>query len=326
MIDPFWRFQKEDMLLFHQSDLSALARCPAQLGYKRAGLPTKSNSAMAFGSVIHDVLEYMERHFYELRIEHAHKLKTVAYAQGYNQIVFNAKQRFVHYWNPMNIEAICDPVPPDGWLPRQGYNELRTRGIDAIQKYGELIRFDDSELLATEYSFRVPIVGTVDEDTGEPHELAGSVDRLAVRHYLQKPVVAIDDWKSGRDYKNLRHNLQFTAYSYASTQKEFWTGAVGGEDGYGVERGTQLYERFADTPRRNTWINLRLFKFQDAGWRGPQDYERFKLAILQFAALIKADIFPLTISGEVCQYCEFRSICGGIGVPDDNYGKPGTKL
>lgn len=312
-------------MLLHQSDLAALARCPAQMGYRKAGLPSKTNSAAAYGSVMHHSIQVLERHLHEAR-----QKPPTEFASAYQSAVKSALETFVHYWNPLNIEAICDPVPNDGWLPRQGYSEMRTRGIDAIKKYADLIRYDDHELLATEYGFIVPIEGTWDDDLQEPHFLAGSVDRLALRHYLRNLSVCIDDYKTGKDYKYLRHNMQFSAYCYASTQREFWVGfdgLVSGhrmvEDGFGEERGNELFTRLAECGRRGTWINMRTFKFQDAGWRGPRDYARLCLAVEQFAAMYKADIFPLTIYGEVCQYCDYRSICGGTGLPDDDHGKPG---
>ena len=293
-------------MLIHQSDLAAWSRCAAQYGYKRAGIADKSNSASAYGSVMHHALQVFER----TRI-----------TDGFDTAVRSALETFVHYSNPLNIEAVCEPVPNDGWLPRQGYSELRARGIEAIKKYADLIRFDDHELLATEYSFIVPIHGTWDYDLGQPHELAGSIDRLAVRHYSRKVAVCIDDYKTGKEYKYLRHNLQFTAYAYASLQPEFWLGAQG-EDGFGPERGQALMERFAEAGRRGTWINMRTFKFQDAGWRGEKDYARFTLAVEQLTASIKADIFPLSITGENCHFCPFRDFCGGVGLADDAHGDP----
>jgi hypothetical protein len=50
-------------------------------------------------------------------------------------------------------------------LPRQGYSELRQKGIDTLRKYASLIAFDDHETLGLEYSFQVPIDGTWDNGT-----------------------------------------------------------------------------------------------------------------------------------------------------------------
>lgn len=294
-------------VLLHQSDLSALSRCAAQYGYARAGWRDETNSAAAYGSVMHSALQVLEH-------ERAH-------GTPFEQCVMKALEHFVYYWSPLNIEAITEPVPGDGWLPRQGYSELRARGVDSIRKYADLIRYDDLELLGLEYSFIVPIAGTWDDELREPHHLAGSIDRLAIRHYSRFPAVAVDDYKTGVKPKYLRQHLQFSAYCYASTTPEFWTGNRG-EDGFGQERGMAMYERTLDYARRGTWINMRTFKFEDAGWRGPIDYQRFALAVEQFVAMVRADVFPLTISGEVCKHCPYRKACGGTGIAPEDHGKP----
>lgn len=71
-----------------------------------------------------------------------------------------------------------------------------------IRKYFDICDFDDIELPGTEVSFMVPIDGTWDEDLGEPHYLAGSIDRLVVRHYRRQPVVGVDAMRSCRRAKH----------------------------------------------------------------------------------------------------------------------------
>lgn len=293
-------------MLIHQSDMAAYNRCPAEFGYRRAGIPGAQTSASAYGSVMHYALQVFER----VRVQ-----------EGFDLGVTKAKETFRFYWNPQHIEAICEPVPAKGWLPRQGYSELLNRGSDAITKYADLIRFDDHELLATEYAFYVPVLGSWDYEANAPHYLAGSVDRLAARHYSRALAVCVDDFKTGKEQRYLRHNLQFTAYCYATTQLDFWTGGAM-EDGFGLKRGTELFERFANAGRRGTWINMRLFKFQDAGWRGPIDYQRFALACDQLALAIQSNIYPLTLNGESCTFCSHRDTCGTTGVAPDDHGKP----
>ena len=94
----------------------------------------------------------------------------------FEQALRKSLETFAHYWSPLNIESVCTPVPADGWLPMQGYSVLRRKGLDTIRQYADLIRYDDNELLATEYPFIVPIVGTWDEDENDTHWLAGSID------------------------------------------------------------------------------------------------------------------------------------------------------
>lgn len=294
------------MAVYHQSDLASWARCAAQVGYKRAGLPDKTNSAAVYGSVMHHALQVLERELHS--------------STPFEVALRKSLETFAHFWMPINVEQICEPVPEDGWLPRQGYSELRVQGLDTIRKYAELIRFDKHELLATEFPFIVPLPGTWDEQLGEPHWLAGSIDRLASRHFQRKLALCIDDYKTGREYEHLRYNLQFSGYALASLQREFWVGARG-ENGFG-DRGEELFQRFEGAGRRGTWISLRKIKFVDAGWRGPIDYARFTLAIEQMHASIAADIFPLSISGSTCRYCSFRNSCGGVGLPDNDHGQP----
>ena len=127
---------------------------------------------------------------------------------------------------------------------------------------------------------------------------------------------------TGKDYGtrkgDLRWNVQFTLYSFATTQEKFWT------DAWGQEEGTELFTRFSVLARRGTWISLKNgVDHQDAGWRGPQDYARGWAAVRGYVKAVKADIYPLSLTGDVCFFCAFREgICGGVAVPDEDYGRP----
>jgi hypothetical protein len=156
----------------------------AEHGYSHAGAPTTTNSAAAYGSVMHHALQVFERER--------------AVGVTFELALQKSLDTFVHYWHPTAIEAICEPVPTDGWLPTHSYGALLNRGIDALKKYADLMRYDDHELLATEHTFMVPILGSWDEDLGQPHILAGAVDRLAVRHYKRAEYLCLDDWKMSR--------------------------------------------------------------------------------------------------------------------------------
>lgn len=306
-------------VIVHQSDLGSWNYCPARLGYEReaqmgSGMPSDQTSRSAYGSVLHHAMHVLER----------------------DGDLDRAIQTFLYYWHPLNIEAICPPVPRDGWMGYDSYGEMRKRGVDTLRKYADLMRYDDHELLALEYEFLVPLRGT-------NLWLAGTVDRLAVRWYRRYETVCIDDYKTGQQKWNLRWNVQGTAYAYASLQPEFWLGAEGEfqrltgerrhyksagftrqdplEDGFET-RGHELNARFEEAPRRFTWINLKDFKIVDGGWRGPQDYERLKLAAQQVTASVNAGIFPLRLDGETCKFCTFRRTCGGVGLPDDEHGDP----
>jgi hypothetical protein len=306
------------MATYHQSQIKAWADCPAKVGYEMGGMPTSQNSFMAYGTVMHVALEMLERKAVEARQQA--KRNSVEYEKAYAEAVQTAVDTFLWTWSPLNIETVCDPVPADGWAPGHGYSELRTKGVDALRKYAEIRRYDEHELLATEFSFNVPIPGTWDYDLDEPHRLAGTVDRLCARKIKRLEYLSIDDFKTGAIPVALRQEVQFSAYAMASTQREFWTGDRG-EDGFG-ERGEEMFARFDGAARRGTWISLKTFKFIDAGWRGPIDYKRFAISVEQIHASIAQEIFPLSISGTRCRYCEFRRGCAGTGVPNDKHGDP----
>lgn len=289
--------------LVRQSDLQSWAYCPQRFRLERLGVRESGNSAAAFGTVMHHALHYYER----------------------TRDLDGALRTFFYYWHPLHLEELAEPVPRDGWLPNHSYGELRERGERIIREYAEFMRFDEHEVLALEYQFVVPVVGT-------PHYLTGTVDRLSVRWHKRKEIVSIDDLKSGRQKWNLRHNVQGHAYAYASTRPEFWLGGqatarrpfIDDEvqqvcEGFGQERGLELALRFEDAPRRFNWINLTDGKQVDGGPRGGLDYQRLAIAVSQIAASFDAGIYPLSITGDTCTYCPFRHSCGGVGIADEAY-------
>lgn len=252
-------------------------------------------------------------------------LERMVHAEGISvrEATDRAVKTFLYYWHPSNVEALSEPVPPDGWLPQQSYLQLRERGVTTLQRYAEMVGIEDQEVLALEFGFHVPVEGTWDDELGEPHMLLGTVDRLCVRRRRGRALLCVEDLKTGKDQTYLRHNLQFTTYAFATLQREFWVGHKG-EDGFGEERGHDLWRRFQRVERSGTWINLKAHKVQDAGPREAIDYARLKLCVEQYAALIAAEIFPLSISGEHCQFCPYRKVCGGTGLAPDEDGHIGA--
>lgn len=162
--------------IIHQSDLQSWNRCPRELYYERTlgGEFSTQNSGSAFGTVLHHAMHVLER----------------------ERDLDGAIKTFLYYWHPLNIEALCPPVPTEGWLPMHHYGELRKRGVDTLRKYTDVLRHDDHELLALEYEFVVPLRGV--EFNGRSVFLAGTADRLAVRWYRQRETLCIDDFKTGK--------------------------------------------------------------------------------------------------------------------------------
>lgn len=248
-------------------------------------------SALSYGSVMHHAVYVLEKY----------------------RSLDKAIATFRHYWHPHNIEAICDPV--DNWIMGHTYSTLLAKGVSSLELLWDKMQLQDYEVLALEYSFVVPILGTKDVD-GEPILLGGTVDRLIARTINRKPKLCVEDAKSGRKYRNLRQNLQGTAYVYATTQPEFW---MGNPDYYldGFPEGAALMAQYEDVERRFTWLDLNEAAWSTGGTRDEQDYRRFALAAQGVYDSIQAGIYTLNISGDTCTYCEFQNVCGGIGISED---------
>lgn len=90
----------------------------------------------------------------------------------------------------------------------------------------------------------------------------------------------------------LAHDLQFSAYAYASTRREFWATFADGD---------QLFGRVSEYPRWGEWVALAVPKRMDAGPR-TQLHDN---AVDQIADSLAMGIYPPTISGDVCNYCEY---------------------
>jgi hypothetical protein len=230
-----------------------------------------------------------------------------------------ALETFTYYWHPLHIEALCPPV--DTWIMRDSYSSLLATGREAIRRFFDLLTVDHGELLALEYEFIVPLHGVLDPVDGSTVVLAGTIDRLVARQKKRYPILDFDDLKTGKKYTYLRHNIQGTTYAYASTQPEFWLGwPEYHTEGFGA-RGPELQERFARAARHFNWIDLKAMAVNDGGFRGERDYQRMKYAAQQVVNSIRAEIFPLTLVGEVCQWCDFRDSCAVVGI-DEKEGDP----
>lgn len=279
-----------------QSDLASWSRCAQQKHLQdeqRAGRLSKDPeqlSPTAFGSVMHHALRVMEEwHLF-----------------GRPDPLGYARQTFEYYWDQDNIHLICPPVTI--WTPRETWTGLLRKGLALLDVYWEQLQRDVGKVLGLEVEFNLPLV--ID---GEEHLMHGTMDKLTLRR-SGRSFINVEDFKTGREYIGLRWNLQFTIYTWATLQPAFW-------DAWGDE-GPGLSARFANMPRRGTWIDVRGgIKRRDAGYRADLDWQRMKVALREYIRANKAEVYPLTLTGSVCRYCPFREgICGGVPVPEETYG------
>jgi len=322
------RYNEHGGVIVRQSDLSSWSRCNLQKHYQDQAKadPTAAQghalSATVFGTVVHYSLLTMEK------LHHA----------GKEEALDIGIATFEHYWDPKNISSIAEPV--DIWIARQTYGGLRDRGRTLLKSYYDLLEKDDGKLLALEYEFAVPLI------IGDrQHTLTGTIDRMAVRKWYGTPYFSIEDFKTGKQPYYLRQNIQGSAYSYASTQPEFWISDIypsfdaetmeGMEKyfakmGYRVHDGTKTWwwsgparkEITELASRRFRWVNMQEIKYADGGWRGPDDYARLQLAVAAYVKAQENEVFSPVLDGVVCQYCPFQRSCGGTGLPERDHGMP----
>jgi hypothetical protein len=322
--EPQLKYNEHGGIIVRQSDLSSWQRCQLQKFYyaQAAADPDapqpRQLSATVYGSVIHYALLIMEQLHHE----------------GRQDACEVAVATFEHYWNPENIDQLDGISKVTQWLPRQTYGGLRERGRRVLRDYYRLLIKDDAHLLALEYQFAVPI-----SVSGRIHTLTGTVDKLEVRRKYGKPFIDIRDFKTGRQPTYLRYNQQGSAYAYATTRYEFWEGWA--ESGMGelpaFERDTvamleKLFESYGFrlhthheldaewAARRFTWVNMHELKHVDGGWRNERDFARLKLAIDAYVRANEAGIYSPNVTGDVCFFCPFKTTCGGLALPDEDYG------
>lgn len=297
-------------MLIRQSSLASFSYCAQRWEYESRAKNDPSMpqgerlSATIAGSVFHYVLEVMQRMVHE----------------GRDDALETALATFDYYWDPAHTAEICEG-PPTVWMPRQTWGGVRSQSKLVLpEAYEWMSKGVGSKdvLLGTEVSFDIPFYLPGDD---EEHTLHGTIDRLVLRMIDRRPVLGIDDWKTGKRPFHLQYATQWTAYSWASLHPAFWTqfmevpGFDELEERLLAKRGFSLYPAPDDKPvvaRRGRWLAVRdgAFKAHDAGWRDEQHYRRLMLMIQQYVAARRLGVHPLTTDTEKCRYCPFNQICG----------------
>lgn len=237
---------------------------------KQPGVQREQSSALSFGTALHDAVMVMEQ----------------------AQDLQRGLDRFRETWDDLSILDI----EYDYLMPRNSHASYLDQGLRSIRDWWFLIQWESDVVLGREYPFTVPI--------GE-HTLTGTIDKVALRTLKGgEPVVLVSDYKTNskaptRDY--LAHDIQFSAYAYATTRPEFWAN---------IPDGDVIFKQYADARRFGEWVHLRTTKRLDAGPRVDYHYNRLRYAIDMIAQADELGIYPPNISGEACEYCEYRKPCG----------------
>jgi len=252
-----------------QISQSSLKKCTRQFYYSKilnlGG--DQTGSLTALGSVWHFSVDVYEQYDHDIDL---------------------ARRTFIRYWE--NPDALG--VHIDFWHKGTTKEGLRKRGLQMLDRYHELAPWRQGRMIGTEIKFVVPI--------GD-QELKGFIDKLWYRPGQKR--IEVIDFKTGSFVpRKLRHNIQFTAYCYATERPEFWENVPGFEDGY---------ERFKGWKRAGWWYHARNNKMFNAGGRGTEDYRRLSLAVGQLVEAVEKDVYPLDVSGENCGWCPYaESVCG----------------
>lgn len=206
----------------------------------------------------------------------------------YDNDIDLAVKTFRYYWN--HVDELGESI--DWYPPRSSHQSLEEHAVEMLERYHDLAPWKGGQLVGTEIEFIVPL--------GRSHEIRGIIDKLFWRPSVNE--LQVIDYKTGVSVpKRLRYNLQFTAYLYATTRPEFWSG---------IPEWEGFWKRAMTAKRVGQWYHARNNKMFNAGYRDDTDYKRLLLAVDQMEAAINADVFPLTIEGESCGWCPWIEDCG----------------
>lgn len=266
---------------FSPSLVKTWMRCPLQAKFRYVdGIPDDSRSGPAeFGTAVHAALEHYNQHG----------------SKG------AAEELFERLWE----EVIADPEVD--MPPRTSFASYRDKGLKMIAEYVESRKWATDVVIAYEHRYCVPF--------GD-HELSGIVDMLSVDEGNR--TVNVVDYKTGKkpNTDNLNLDIQFTAYLYATTCREFWTGVDGSDKYVGLPNGDKLYEKYKDFEKVGFWLDLRNAKSYNVGQRGEADLVRLYRCLDQIEKAMELEVFVPDISGDTCKYCAYQEQCPSYLMPD----------
>lgn len=322
-----------ESLTIRQSDLSGFSYCAMRQHYERSMIGNRLGhklprlSATIYGSVLHECLESMQR----------------AVVAGEQDALVSAQKKFTHLWRPENITEVPGVEGwPNVWVQKKNSGMYAAAAALSLQGAYDWM-LDQVELkeilLATEQQFDVPLL--LD---GTWHWAHGTIDRLSLTLGSGKskpPVLHIKDWKTGKKPEYLQYAMQWTFYSWASTQKEFWAPFLevpGFSDLLDAlyARGFSLYGEtdLPMVPRRGAWLSAQngSFSESDCGFRSDAHFQRMFLTVRNYIHAQQGGFTPLTTDTQKCNFCVFNGnhevlkddpdvpTCGDVPLPVFQHG------
>lgn len=273
------------MTTLRQSDIKLWLKCPLAWRFANVEkLPRLQGGALTYGSILHDCVFHLET----------------------TRDLDAAIERFERFWRE---PTLLDPSYGVEYYHRgASWVKYATEGPEVLRHWAKIIEWDSELVLAREYTFDLPI-------GRNGHRLRGTLDKLVIAFHPKTGayVVKVVDYKTDRKtpkYDFLEEDLQFSAYCWATTQREFWEGLPGG-------RGPELFEQYKHLPRRGEWVQLTGPRIMDAGERVDRHYRRLSTAVDAISDSIAMGIYVPTISGETCRYCDYRGPCGLPEIEED---------
>lgn len=274
-------------MIYSASRLKTWMECPLKAKFRYVDrLPEEKSGAASYGTIMHYVVEQVDR--------------------GYDPD--DAVELFKKLWaEPERLNA-----KPEWWPQRTSYHSYQAKGIKTLKAYKEInytangIRKDRGiKIIAHEYPFKVNI---------GKHQVRGYIDRLELRkdgkggEYL-----TVTDFKTGsrRPTKfDLRSDIQFTIYLWATYQEEFWTGWEGDPEYLGFENGAQLHKHFEHHERAGVYLMLGDSCTElDVGERGEQDFQQLHRLISEVDNAQRNQVYVPRIGYDSCGRCDFFDHC-----------------
>lgn len=253
--------------------MKAWSNCPLAAHYSYdEGLPRKTNAKAIFGTHMHAACEH-----YNLTGD-----------------LDGAKKMFTKAW------GLADP---DRWPKGTNYASLKAKGLEILEALAVHYKAQDRRVIGTEIPFLVPF--------GD-HELHGYIDLLETqRSGTGRELLKLTDYKTNTRLPTkveLALDIQFTAYAYAISQKEFWTGMPGEPEFNGVPNGEWLWSTLQGIPTRCIWFSLWNGRQLDAGPRTEVDFGRLYRVAAEIQRAHEHKVYVPKI-GEACTWCDFTEQC-----------------